>query len=173
MKTIPLGGGAGNTVYDSTLNRIIVAVHRKNELATIDPSTLQIVGHYPLPGIENPHGVVLDIPAQLAFVAGEGNHMLAVVDLSSMKTLATYPVGDDPDVLAFDPSLKLLYVSAESGHVWIYREDGQKLVAVGNFFMPYAHTVSVDPKTHLVYFPLENVGGHPLLRIMQPVSAVQ
>jgi hypothetical protein len=26
------------------------------------------------------------------------------------------------------------------------------------------------PKTHLVYFPLENVDGHPLLRIMKPTS---
>jgi hypothetical protein len=32
-----------------------------------------------------------------------------------MKVLATYPVGKDPDVLAFDTGLKLLYVSAESG----------------------------------------------------------
>jgi hypothetical protein len=36
--------------------------------------------------------------------------------------------------------------------------------------MPHAHTVAVDSKAHLVYFPLENVGGHPLLRIMQPVN---
>jgi hypothetical protein len=30
--------------------------------------------------------------------------------------------------------------------------------------------VSVDPKTHLVYFPLENVDGKPLLRIMEWVA---
>jgi hypothetical protein len=34
--------------------------------------------------------------------------------------------------------------------------------------MRRAHTVSVDPDTHLVYFPLENIGGHPILRIMKP-----
>jgi hypothetical protein len=28
--------------------------------------------------------------------------------------------------------------------------------------------VSVDPKTHRVYLPLENVDGHPLLRIYAP-----
>jgi hypothetical protein len=32
--------------------------------------------------------------------------------------------------------------------------------------MPHAHTVSVDPRTHLAYFPLQNVDEHPLLRIM-------
>jgi len=36
--------------------------------------------------------------------------------------------------------------------------------------MPHAHTVSVDSKTHLVYFPLENIDGHPLLGIMKPAD---
>ena len=34
--------------------------------------------------------------------------------------------------------------------------------------MPHAHTVCVDPATHLVYLPLENLDGHPVLRIMEP-----
>jgi hypothetical protein len=34
--------------------------------------------------------------------------------------------------------------------------------------MPHAHTVCVDPATHLVYLPLENLDGHPILRIMEP-----
>jgi hypothetical protein len=29
--------------------------------------------------------------------------------------------------------------------------------------------VSVDPRTHLVYLPLENVNGRPLLRIFEPI----
>ena len=113
----------------------------------------------------------MDVANRLAFVAGAGNRTLAVFDLNNMKMLGTYPVGDDADVLAFDPSLKQLYVSAESGDVWVYRENGKTLVAVGNFFMPHAHTVCVDLKTHLVYFPLENINGQPLLRIMAPVGA--
>ena len=173
LTKINLGGGAGNTVYDPTSGRILVAVHEKNDLAVIDPVKLEITARYPLPGLKEPHGISLDVANRLAFVAGAGNHTLAVVDLTTMKTLDTYPVGEDPDVLAFDPVLKLLYVSAESGDVWIYRETGKHLLAVGNFVMPHAHTVCVDPKTHLVYFPLENVKGHPLLRIMAPVAAAE
>jgi DNA-binding beta-propeller fold protein YncE len=139
-------------------------------MIAIDPLKLEIVGRYPLLGVKGPHGISLDVDDQLAFVAGAGNHMLAVVDLTNMKTLGTYPVGEDPDVLAFDPGLKQLYVSAESGDVWVYRVNGKALAAVGNFSMRHAHTVCVDPKTHLVYFPLENIDGHPLLRIMEPVS---
>ena len=168
VTTIPLGGGAGNTIYDPGSGHILVAVHEKNELVSIDPSTAKIIGRYSVTGVEHPHGVSLDVPERLAFVAGEENHKLAVVDLTSMKVLATYPVGEDPDVLAFDPGLKLLYVSAESGHVTIFREQGKTLVSAGEFFMPHAHTVCVDPGTHLVYFPLQDIDGHPVLRIMEP-----
>jgi DNA-binding beta-propeller fold protein YncE len=170
IKKIELGGGAGNTVFDSGSDHIFVAVHEKNELVSIDPVKMEIIGHHPLPGVKEPHGISLDVANRLGFVAGAGNRKLALVDLTNMQVLGTYPVGDDPDVLSFDPGLKQLYVSAESGNVWVYREDGKSLKEVGHFFMPHAHTVCADPKTHLVYFPLESIDGHPLLRIMEPVS---
>ena len=168
VTSIPLGGGAGNTVYDSGSGHILVAVHEKNELVAIDPATGKIIGRYAMAGIESPHGIALDVAERLAFVAGEENHKLAVVDLTTMKVLATHSVGEDPDVLAFDSGLKRLYVSAESGNVTVFREQGKSLVSGDEFFMPHAHTVCVDPGTHLVYFPLQDIDGRPILRIMEP-----
>jgi DNA-binding beta-propeller fold protein YncE len=139
-------------------------------VVAIDPATMHIIGRYPVTGVQSPHGIALDVAGRLAFVVGEENHRLAVVDLTTMKVLATYPVGEDPDVLAFDPGLKRLYVSAESGNVFVFREEGKSLVHEGNLSIPHAHTVCVDPNTHLVYFPLENIDGHPLLRIMEPTT---
>ncbi|MHB1023536.1 MAG: YncE family protein [Acidobacteriaceae bacterium] len=167
---IPLGGGAGNTVYDPVSQHILVAVHGVNMLVVIDPATNKILGRYPLPGIDNPHGIALDVADHMAFVAGEENHSLAVVDLNTMKMISSYAVGDDPDVLAFDPGLRRLYVSAESGTVTIFQYRNRKLALLGTLNMPHAHTVAVDPQTHLVYFPLENIDGHPLLRIMRPTN---
>jgi DNA-binding beta-propeller fold protein YncE len=170
VKTIPLGGNAGNTVYDPGSGKILVSVRQKDELVMIDPASEAIIGRYPLPGIEGPHGVALDVSARLAFVAGEGNNKLAVFDLSTMRVLGTYAVGRGPDVLAFDPGVKTLYVAAESGQVSVFQESGNALALKGTIKMPHAHTVSVDPQTHLVYFPLENLNGHPMLRIMSPVQ---
>jgi len=172
IASIPLGGGAGNTVFDPGSGRILVAVHETSELVAIDPATAKIVGRYPTTGAKEPHGLSLDAANRLAFVAGQANNMLVVIDLNTMKVLASHPVGEDPDVLAFDPSLKRLYVSAVSGKVTILREEGRVLVSEGTLSMPHAHTVCVDPKTHLVYFPLENVGGRPLLRIMSQIVEV-
>ena len=73
-------------------------------------------------------------------------------------------------LLAFDAVWHRLYVSSESGTVAVFTErsgaNGITLHHDGNIVMPHAHTVSVDPRTHLVYFPLESVNGKPVLRIM-------
>ncbi|HKF46681.1 MAG TPA: hypothetical protein VKB38_04935 [Terracidiphilus sp.] len=74
-----------------------------------------------------------------------------------------------PNILGLKPDsgLRRLYVSAESGTVSVFQESDHDLRLLGQLNMPHAHTVAVDPKTHLVYLPLENVDGHPLLRIMR------
>jgi len=166
--TIPLGGEAGNTHYDSVSRCILVAVQTRNELAAIDPATERIVARYRLPGFDHPHGFTLDEPDRLAFVSNEGNGTLEVLDLRTMRVLATHRVGDDPDVLAWDPEWRRLYVAAESGVVSSFWLDGATLHPVGEYRAPSAHSVSVDRRTHRIYLPLENVGGHPALRILEP-----
>jgi len=169
VATIQLGGGAGNTQYDATSGRIFVTVDGKNELAEIDPHSDQIVGRYPLTGCRGSHGLLIDSEHKLAFVACEENAMLVLFDMESKKATATYSVGADPDVLAFDKGFGRLYVSAESGVVSIFDETGRNLEKIGEgFFAANAHTVAVDPRTHRVYFPLQNVNGKPVLRIAIP-----
>jgi DNA-binding beta-propeller fold protein YncE len=167
--TIALGGEAGNTHFDSVSHCILVAVQTRNQLAAIDPVSERIVERYDLPGSDNPHGFTLDEPERLAFVTSEGNGLLQVVDLRTMKVLQTLKVPDDPDVLAWDPSLRRLYVASESGALSAYWLDGQTLRPVAEVRAPRAHTVSVDPRTHLVYLPLENINGRPVLRIYEPM----
>ena len=167
--TIDLGGEAGNTHYDSVSHCILVAVQTRNQLVAIDPVSERIVQRYDLPGSDNPHGFTLDEPGRLAFITSEGNGKLQVVDLRTMKLLQTLKVPDDPDVLAWDPSLRRLYVASESGLLSAFWLDGQTLRPIGEVRAPHAHTVSVDPRTHLVYLPLENVNGRPVLRIFEPI----
>ncbi len=82
---------------------------------------------------------------------------------------AIHSVGADPDVLAFDKGYGRLYVSAESGVISVFNERGRNLEKVGEgLFAPNAHSVAEDSRTHRVYFPLQNVGGKPVLRIAVP-----
>ena len=165
---IAVGGEAGNTIYDPGSHCVLVAVQTANQVVAIDPRGDSVVGRYPLDGASHPHGLSVDPERRLLFVANEGNATLLVVDLRSMRVISKHPVGDDPDVLAFDPGLGRLYVAAESGTVSVFRVNGRDLVHEGDLRMPHAHTVEVDPRTHLVYFPLQDVKGVPVLRIMAP-----
>jgi YVTN family beta-propeller protein len=171
LTAISLGGGAGNSQYDSVSDRIFVTVDGREELAEIDPSTDQIAARYPLTGCRGSHGLLIDSENRLAFAACEENSKLVVFDLQTRKTTATLSVGADPDVLAFDTGLHRLYVSAESGIITIFDERGRAVEKVGEgFFAPNAHSVAVDSRTHYVYFPLQNVGGKPVLRIALPAG---
>jgi DNA-binding beta-propeller fold protein YncE len=167
---VELGGEAGNVQYDAVANRVLVDVQTRNEVAVINPRTYRIVRRVKLPGCEHNHGLLVDAPRRLAFVACQENATLLTVDLRRMKITGRTTIGESPDVLAFDTLLRRLYVSAESGTVAVFAERVRRLVKLGQAFLaPEAHSVAVDPKTHLVYFPLERGSkGGPELLIMAP-----
>ncbi len=164
--SVPLGGEAGNVQYDSVSGRVLVAVQSRNDVAVIDTRTNRVVRRVALPGCEHDHGLLVDAPRRLAFVACDGNATLLTLDLGRMKVTGRSTIGQSPDVLAFDTSLRRLYVSSESGNVAVFAERGRALKKLGQAFLaPEAHTVAVDSRTHLVYFPLQ---AGPVVRIMKP-----
>ena len=168
VATIELLGEVGNTQYDSISNRILAAVQTRNQLVAVNPKTERVLGHYDLPGCDHPHGLLLDSEHRLAFVACEDNAKLVVFSLTKMQVQATYSVGSNPDVLAFDRDWHRLYVAAESGVLSIFGLQGETLVKLEDVFVaPKAHTVAVNQQTHQIYLPLEQVGNRPVLRIMK------
>ena len=166
IATIQLGGAAGNVQYDAGTGHVLVDVQSRNDIAVIDPKKNRIVRRVALSGCDSDHGLYVDASRRLAFVACDGNAALLTLDLRTMRVTGRTAVGDSPDVLAFDTSSHRLYVSSESGVVAVFAETAHGLRKLGQAFLaPEAHTVAVDPRTHLVYFPLE--GGSQLL-IMKP-----
>lgn len=166
---IPLGGEAGNTHYDGVSHCALVTVQTKNDLAAIDPGTHRIVARYAM-ACEHPHGSLIDEPHRLAFITCEGDAKLLVIDLRTMRTTASLKVPDEPDVLAFDEGLQRLYVACESGALTMFEERNGALTSLGEYRAPHAHTVAVDPKTHRIYLPLQDVDGRPVLRILEPAT---
>lgn len=165
-RPIPVGGEAGNTQYDSVAGRIWVAVQTRNELVSIDPLTDSIVDRLRVPGIQHPHGFYLDAEHRLIYVTGEQNGRVGVLDLREKRIVQVKPVGEEPDVVAMDPVRRRLYVAAESGVITAFDVVGNTLVPLSEYRAPRAHSVAVDPATGLVYVPLENVEGRPILRIL-------
>jgi DNA-binding beta-propeller fold protein YncE len=170
VATITLGGDAGNVQYDPVTRRVFVDVQTRNEIAVIDPRTNRIVRRIHVPNCVNDHSLLIDSPRRLAFVTCDGDAHLLTLDLRTLKFAGPFKVGDSPDVLAFDPSLRRLYVSAESGVVGVFAETARSVRPLSlGFLATEAHSVAVDPHTHLVYFPLQQgSNGGPQLLIMRP-----
>ena len=165
--TVPLGPDVGNTRFDATTGRVLIALGASNELVAMDPARLAITGRYPLPGLRGAHGLALDPASHRVFVAGEDNATVGVFDLTQNRLLSVARVGRDVDVMAVDAQAHQLYVASESGVFSIFDiRPGLFAKIAEGYLAPDAHVVGVDPSTHLLYVPLQNVQGHPTLRIL-------
>ncbi len=168
IATIPLGGEVGNSQYDRASGHIFVNVQTQGRLVEIDPATDHIVRRIRLPGANDNHGLLIEPRSRRAFIACAGNDRLLVLDLRTRRITQTLPVGHDPDVLDFDPRENLLYVASESGTVSMMALQAGRLRMLGTARLaPDAHVVAVDPDTDLAYFPIRDLGGHPILRITE------
>jgi DNA-binding beta-propeller fold protein YncE len=173
LKGLDVGGGAGNTQWDAKSGHILAAVHGAGYLADIDPAKPEVAGRIALDHVSTCHGLLVASASRLAFAVCHGaGPVLVVVDLEARRQLAALPLPPDIDVLAFDSSWQRLYAASETGMVAVFGVATDRSVTelARGMLAPHAHTVAVDPTTHRVYFPLENVDGHPVLRIMAAVA---
>jgi DNA-binding beta-propeller fold protein YncE len=168
--TVDLGGQVGNVGYDQDSDRMLVAVQGRNDLAVIDPAAMTVVQRVALPGCGHPHGLAIDSPDRLAFVACDQNATLVTVDQTTWNILGTNPVGEDPDVLAYDNAAHRLYVAAESGTLTTLDLHGHTLVVSGSGHLADgAHVVTVDSDIHRSYYPVPaGSNGHPALLEREP-----
>jgi YVTN family beta-propeller protein len=168
--TVDLGGQVGNVNYDSTRDRILVAVQDRNDLAIIDPAALTVQRRVALTGCEHPHGLTVDSPDGLSFVACDQNATLLTIDESDWRITGTNQIGEDPDVLDYDGTGHRLYVAAESGSVTVLALRDRVLAETGSGHLADgAHVVAVDPTTHRSYYPVPSgSGGHPALLVRAP-----
>jgi YVTN family beta-propeller protein len=168
VATVQIGGVIGNTQYDSVSHHMFINAQSSSELVEVDPTTDTLVRRLKVPGAMGNHGLLIDAASHRAFIACEGNNRLIVMDLRSGAALAQVPVAKDPDVLAFDARRQKLYVAGESGEVSEFSLVGGDISKSGESFLALnAHVVAIQPSTHEIYFPLMNVNGKPVLRIMR------
>ena len=168
LATIALGSDVGNTQYDQRGDTVYVNLH-SGDLAAIDPRADAVVQRYRLARCAEPHGLLLDSKRRRAYIACAGNAKLLAFDLRAHRVLQSFDIGGDPDVLAYDWDSDRLYVAGEDGIISVFDAHAGSLTKRGEAFLAQnAHVVGVDSRTHAVYFPLLDVGGRPVLRIMTP-----
>src|SRR5438045_589623 len=123
IKTLHFDSETGMPQYDPVARKIYVNLQDQNILAIIDPATDEVVGRYSVGQCEGNHGMALDPEHRRAFLACEGNELMAVFDLEKNKPIIFLPLAKGPDVVKFDPGLKRIYVACSSGAISVFQED--------------------------------------------------
>lgn len=166
---IETSGEVGNVRYDPITARIYAPLQSRGELVAINPDTMGVVARFPLPGGRHPHGLAIAPGAAVGYVACDGDDRLLVVDLQSGAVLDRLTLGHDPDVLAIDAEQRRLYVASEPGILSSFDiADARVPRSLGEVFVgENAHSVAIDPALHRLYFPLANVKGQMILRVLE------
>jgi DNA-binding beta-propeller fold protein YncE len=167
IKTLHFDSETGNVRYDPVSRHILVNLQDKNAISEIDPASDREIAQYPLGECRGNHGMTLDAEHRLAFLVCEDSNLMTVFDLNSHQPVAHLPMAEGGDVIAYDPGLRRIYVACYSGAISVFQEDdAQHFRKLGDVpAEKKVHSLAVDPRTHRIYVPEQELGGKPAARI--------
>jgi DNA-binding beta-propeller fold protein YncE len=134
---------------------VYVNLEDKSSIVEIDSRAMKVLNVWKIDGGEEPSGLAIDTADHLLF-AGCGNHVMAVVDAQTGKTVNTFPIGKGVDACGFDPAMRLAFASCGDGTLTIAKKssaDGKFAVAQTLQTRSGARTMALDPTSHNVYLP--------------------
>lgn len=168
IKTLHFDSETGMPQYDPVAKMVYVNLQDDDVFAVIDPKTDEVKARYPVAPCKANHGMALDVKNRRAFLACEDNNLMAVFDLDQHRVITTLPMAEGGDVIKFDAGLNRIYVACYSGAISIFQEvDPNQFKKLADFpAEKRTHSLAVDERTHKIYVPLEQAGGHPAARMM-------
>jgi glutamine cyclotransferase len=150
VATVAIPGSPEVMAYDPVKDRVYLNIVPTNETVVIDPKTETVVDHWSDLPAQKPHGLVLDADTGRLFSAG-ANGLMAVIDTSTGKVIATVKIANRVDEVAFDPGLRRVYCAAD-GVLSVVQETPDGAVSLGGVTTAKGgKNVAVDPQTHAVW----------------------
>lgn len=167
VKTLHFKSETGMPQYDPVAKKVYVNLQDDNIFAVIDPATDEVVARYSVGRCRGNHGMTLDPEHHRAFLACEGNDLMTVFDLDKHQPIAFLTMAGGPDVIKFDPGLKRIYAACGSGAISVFQmDDPDHYRKLEDFSVQKrVHSLAVDPETHRVYAPEQEVDGKPVARM--------
>ena len=107
---------------------------------------------WPLAPCEDPSGLAIDVAHRRLF-AGCRNQLMAILDYTNGKVLATLPIGKGTDASRFDAGTGLAFAWCGQGVITVIREDSPDRFTVAQTITTEsgARTMALNPKTHAIY----------------------
>jgi YVTN family beta-propeller protein len=161
IKSFPLGGKPEECAADGA-GKIYVNLEDSSEIIEIDAAKTTVLRHVSLAPCESPSGLAIDVKNKKLFSACD-NKMMAVTDMTTLKVVATPPIGPGPDGAGFDSGLGLAFSSnGGDGTLSIVKPVNGKYETVDNVPTERgARTMTVDSKNHRVYLLAAEYGPAP------------
>lgn len=134
---------------------LFMALRDKNKVIRIDARQRKITGEWSPAGCVLPTGLAYDSKTQRVFVSCRGDKpILAVLDASTGKVVASPTIGHGSDGVVFDAQAHRIYSSNgfDGTLVVIDQVDANTYeLSEAITTRPYARTMALDPKTKKVY----------------------
>src|SRR5215831_15936695 len=161
VKTVPVGAAAEFCVVDGT-GKLYVNIEETSEIVELDLAKADVTRRASLAPCEGPSGLSIDVKNKKLFPVCS-NKMMAVVDIATMKVIATPAIGGGTDGGGFDAGLGYAYsANGGDGTLTIVKLVNGKYEAVDNVPTERgARTMTVDEKTHKVYLLAAERGPAP------------
>jgi len=151
IKTIPTTG-AGEFCQTDGAGNVFINFEDSAELYQIDAAKGEVTKKISVAPCEGPSGLAIDVKNKKLFSVCS-NKMMAVIDIPTMKVIATPAIGNGPDAAGFDSTLGLAFSSnGQDGTMTIVKLVNGKYEAVDTVTTePRARTMTVDEKLHRIY----------------------
>jgi YVTN family beta-propeller protein len=161
VETIKLEGKPEFSVTDSKGN-IYVNIEDKNSITLINATTLKVEKNWSIAPGEEPTGLALDIKNNRLFSVCE-NKMMVVINTEDGKVVATVPIGEGCDGVAFDEVKKRIFTSNGEGTITVIKQENENKYTVLETITTQkgARTITLSKTTHQLFLPTAEYGETP------------
>ena len=161
IKTIPLGGKPEFSVTNEK-GLIYVNIEDKNEIKTINATTLEVVNTWSISPGDEPSGLAIDLKTNRLFSVC-GNKLIIILNALNGKIVTTLPIGDGCDGVTFDAKMNLVFSSNGEGTITVVKEDNASTFTVLKTIKTQksARTIALNPTTSQLYLPTSEFGRKP------------
>jgi DNA-binding beta-propeller fold protein YncE len=152
VATIPLDGKPEFSVTDGKGN-VYVNNEDKSMVYKINSNSLTVEQKWTIAPGEGPSGLAFDKANDRLFSVTD--KLMVVTDSKNGKIVATLPIGENVDGVAFDPGKKRAYSSNGDGTVTVVQEVNPNEFKVVETITTQrgARTIGINTKTHRIYLP--------------------
>ena len=163
-----LGGKVEYAVADGE-GHVFMNMQDRNTVLKLDAQGLKVLATWPLAPCEQPTSIAMDRAGKRLFI-GCRSGVLAVVNATNGKLVATLPIGKAVDATTFDLETHLVFNSNGDGTLTVTKQESvDRYRVVENVkTQTGARTMALDPKTHKVFLAAAEYAPAPPASPGQP-----